>query len=219
MTRTRLLALVAIACAIVVSIWLVARFGVQDSRDASATVSEDLAAFANEITPQIASTDVDLATLKRMAKESCECRMSGSSNAACEQELDAEIERIRTLIRGDQDGVENAPRGAFSCLPISVESVCLDFSDGRECVAIGYNVVGARSRDGKQPVVCSAADAQAIEQAYQDAWLVDGVRVSSDDQEAWHAANERANDAVERVLERILRGEASDFDPESTGCV
>lgn len=153
--------------------------------------------------PQVASTDVNLANLRSLARSSCECEMEGGDTEVCSADFLAESDRIRALIHGDQQAPIGASFVGTACAPVSTESTCLAFSDKEECFITGYNVNGASNRDGRQPVVCSAGDAQAIERAFVE------------------APNPNAGfEAVDTTLERILAGKSHDQDPGyESGCV
>jgi len=146
--------------------------------------------------------------------------MQGGDAQKCNADFEAESERIFALIHGDQSGPFDASSMATACAPVSTENICFRFSDKEECFVTGYSINGASNRNGRQPVLCDAADAQAIERVSRDARLIDGVPVDQDNPTALRRAEERAQIAIDKTLDRILAGESQEYvSTFEEGCV
>jgi hypothetical protein len=171
--------------------------------------------------PQNASTDVDLTEVEALAKESCSCAMRGGDPEQCDAEFRQASERILASIRGNQSADAPAATEATACAPISTAAICFGFSDKEECITTAYRVVVADPTMGATPVVCTEADARALEKSYDDAFIVNGKRVTWEDDVAYNAANERGLKAINDMLRRIRAGEKLPKlkSENSTGCV
>lgn len=167
----------------------------------------------------VSSSEADLEGLEKAAFDSCMCQRNGGSEAACDRGYSDARDALMLEIYGSADA-EWPAGSATACAPVSSETDCFEFSDGTKCISTGFYVNGA-SRDMPVRQVCTADEALAIEQAYEQGWLgPDGHEPDPNDSDAWSAANERANAAVDETLRRILAGETIAVnEPSSESCV
>ena len=213
MTRTHLLAFAALLTFVAVSLWMAQRFATAES---PAIDTPDDAATGQPI-PLLSSAEADLASLEAAALQSCLCARDGGDPSACEKIYDEARDALVERVYGNRTVATEGPM-ATACAPVSSESECFEFTDGTRCVDLGFYVTVA-SAESATTTVCTVQEAQAVEQAYQQGWLgSDGVEPDSKNEEEWSAANDRANEAVNEVLRRIMAGEKFAAASTDGGC-
>jgi hypothetical protein len=155
------------------------------------------------------ASQIDEARLQNLATAACRCTRSkgDASEGECWQDYKAATAPFAV------SGVASA------CAPVSTELDCIASDTGETCIVTGYNV-NAASSAAPITALCTAGEAQAVEQAYQQGWLgPDGKAPDPQDSADWDAANNRVNAAVDAVLARIARGESvTASSPVTEGC-
>lgn len=213
MTRTRLLAFAAFLTFIAVSLWMAQRFAAAES---PAIDAPDDSATAQPI-PLLSSAEADLGSLEAAALQSCLCARNGGDPSACETIYDEARDALVKRVYGNRAAATEGPM-ATACDPVSSESECFAFTDGTRCVDLGFYVTVA-NEESLTNTICTVQEAQAVEQAYQQGWLgSDGVEPDANNEAEWALANERANEAVNEVLRRIIAGEKLAAASTDGGC-
>lgn len=153
----------------------------------------------------VPAASIDQQKLQSLATAACTCTRSGGGKEECWKPYQYATAGFQVV------------GSATACAPVSTEVDCIATDQGETCVVTGYYVNGADDKD-RDVVVCTAAEAQAIERAESEAFRVGGKPVDSSDATAWALANERAGDNISRVLDRIRRGENFTSNPKPGGC-
>lgn len=154
-------------------------------------------------------TSADVARLQSLASAACSCTRAKGDAAknACWKEFKAAT--LGPSISGD----------ATACAPVSTETECFAIESGTICVVTGYytNGVSDPTLDAR---LCSASEAQAVEQASHHAWLgPDGKAPDPDNTADRDASGKRENAAINDVVRRIMNGETVvPAGPVSDGC-
>lgn len=156
-----------------------------------------------------ADASIDVARLETLAIAACRCtRANGETRKqACWEEYKAAAPRVKTVVYGT------------ACAPVSTETECFETSDGETCVITGYNVNGGTEKTLNRNL-CTPQEAQAVEYAYQQAWLgPDGKEPDPKDSADWQASDKRGQAAIDAVLKRIMVGKkVAPAGPVSGGC-
>ena len=206
MSRTRILSLIAIVAFVTTGAWLSQRY-----------LTDGL---AMEVifppSPRISSAEAGLPVVEKAAFDSCMCEREGGSEQECDA-IYAEARRdLLIRIYGTAD-VDRPAEAATACAPVSSGTECFEFTDGVKCIDTGFYVNGATG-DFHTTNVCTLDEARAIERAYEQGWLgPDGKEPDPDNEVEWSAANQRANDAINDMLRRILDGEEFAASHQPTG--
>jgi hypothetical protein len=151
-----------------------------------------------EILASPAISNTEFARLEKLVALACECQMQGGDAANCYQKY-------------DKAKAKYAPSGgATACAPISTEMDCFG-EGGRRCIVTGYNINAIQGETG----LCRPADAQAVEEAYLQAF--DGI--SNDDQGEFSKADEAGRAAIIATLKQIRNGERVTVVKSRDGCV
>lgn len=163
---------------------------------------------ATEKAPATPSS-ADVARLQSLASAACSCtRTKGdAAKGACWKEF-----RAATL----GPSISNE---ATACAPVSTETECFATKSGTVCVVTGYDANGV-SDPTLDTRLCTAAEAQAVEQASHEAWLgPDGKDPDPDNTADWDASNKRVSAAINDVVRRIMSGDTVVPEgPVSDGC-
>lgn len=160
------------------------------------------------VPPPVASR-ADAARLQALASNACLCtRAKGeSAEAGCWKEF-------RAATTGPSIGGD-----ATACAPVSTETECFRTKSGEICVVTGYHANGV-SDPTLDTRLCTATEAQAVEQASHDAWLgPDGKTPDPDNAADWDASGKRTSAAINQIVRRIMSGETvTSAGPVSGGC-
>lgn len=152
---------------------------------------------------------IDAARLQGLAAAACSCTRTKGKSAenACWKEF-----RAATL--GPSKGGD-----VTACAPVSTQTECFATKSGEVCVVTGYDANGV-SDPTLDTRLCTAAEAQAVEQASHEAWVgPDGKAPDPDDTTDWDASSKRVGAAINRVVRRIMNGESvAPAGPISGGC-
>lgn len=171
------------------------------------------------LTPLIASSEVDLDGLERIAERACLCTRSGDEKSSCWREFANAKAGIEAKIFGNQVRPDGQFGYGSACAPVSIESECFPFADGEHCVVTGYDPNGA-SQAYRDVLVCTRGEAQEIERASAAPFYIDGIRIDGTDQAAWDQANDQSQHGIDRVMAKIRRGDTfKESETLANGCV
>lgn len=139
-------------------------------------------------------SDAQIARWQKLADASCECVRRGGADGTCWSQYDR----------------ENAPYGkgdmATLCIPVSHSWDCFGDEFGTKCVEIDRKQAGQ--------LLCSNAERNAVEAAWN--YEMRKARGNSDAEVS--RAFDRANAAIDRVYQRIQRGESLASVRGTPGC-
>lgn len=151
----------------------------------------------------------DAARLQALASAACLCTRAKGESAKGEC-----WKAFKAIAPGPSTGGY-----ATACAPVSTQTDCFTTAAGEVCVVTEYNANGVNDPN-LDTRLCTAAEAQAVEYALQQAWRgPDGKDPDPDDKADWDASSKRANAAINRVVGRIMNGQTIDASgPVSEGC-
>lgn len=143
----------------------------------------------------------ELAALQLTAEEACRCARASPDREDCWAAFNADTQRYREadIRRGSQSAAT-----ATACAPVSTRDQCFNTFEphGGFCIVTGYHLTA-----GDAPPLCTAAEATAVETAFNDA-----LKRDPDDYD--RAAAEARATAI-----GIAEGKAPDRAAAQGGCV
>ena len=192
MNRTDILAVTAVLALVIVGVWVGERYRTEAATELR-YLTEAESNELNGIDPNLPSDSVDEDAFEKLATASCKCTRSGDGSDEAREECWREYEAAKANL--ETYGM------ATACAPISTEIECVATDAGEKCwvISLGYDEV------------CTGDDARAVESAWSSAY-------SKAEQRGDESPDAAANDAVDRVLARLRRGESVAAAPGSGGC-
>lgn len=155
-----------------------------------------------------AAIRTETARLQTLASAACTCTRDKGEGAEGE------------CWKAFKEAVPGSPTSstATACAPVSTEIDCFATSAGEACVVTGYDANGVTDPT-LSTRLCTAAEARAIEFAFEEGWRgSDGKAPEPDDKADWEASNKRAIAAMNRAMRKIMKGEPVNAPSSSSGC-
>lgn len=195
--QVKLLIAVVLIILGLVSAWAFDQFGGESVSDAPHSIADSQPSRAKLAVP---TELVDVVALEQLAVDACFCTRSGADEDTCWKSYRTATEdfEIENLVSASE--------------PVSYEVECIATDDGEKCVAKGYWLSGA-SDSQADAMLCTAAEAKAIEQAFADAFSY----VEDQPGGSNYSPTEQAQQSIAQILDRIRSGEKFKERPQPVG--